>query len=209
MAREAYKHLNNGGRIILTSSNTAEGFVIPKHSLYSGSKGAIESFVPVLAVDCGKKRITVNAVAPGGTVTDMFHATARDYIPHSENMTDDQIMKVSPSSRQAFPPVSRTVADCVLLLQDGLVCLTVEQMWPAGRRCALCLVSGKQGGRMDQRQGVAPRWWRGKFSDGRGLRFSVRGSLDLGLWSGHNNFVGVVFSSGGYLCVARRLQLLS
>lgn len=95
MAREAYKHLNYGGRIILTSSNTAEGFVVSKHSLYSGSKGAIESFVPVMAVDCGKKRITVNAVAPGGTVTDMFHATARDYIPHSENMSDDQIMKVS------------------------------------------------------------------------------------------------------------------
>lgn len=95
VAREAYKHLNYGGRIILTSSNTAEGFVVSKHSLYSGSKGAIESFVPVMAVDCGKKRITVNAVAPGGTVTDMFHATARDYIPHSDKMSDEQIMKVS------------------------------------------------------------------------------------------------------------------
>lgn len=104
VAREAYKHLNYGGRIILTSSNTAEGFVVSKHSLYSGSKGAIESFVPVMAVDCGKKRITVNAVAPGGTVTDMFHATARDYIPHSEKMTDDQIMKVRSVAALSWTP---------------------------------------------------------------------------------------------------------
>lgn len=95
VAREAYKHLSRGGRIILTSSNTAEGFVVPKHSLYSASKGAIESFVPCLAVDCGKKRITVNAIAPGGIVTDMFHATAKDYLPHSEKMSEEQIMKVS------------------------------------------------------------------------------------------------------------------
>lgn len=69
--------------------------MVPKHSLYSASKGAIESFVPCLAVDCGKKRITVNAIAPGGIVTDMFHATAKDYLPHSENMSEEQIMKVS------------------------------------------------------------------------------------------------------------------
>lgn len=69
--------------------------MVPKHSLYSASKGAIESFVPCLAVDCGKRRITVNAIAPGGIVTDMFHATAKDYLPHSEDMSEEQIMKVS------------------------------------------------------------------------------------------------------------------
>jgi short-subunit dehydrogenase len=50
--------------IILMSSNTAKEFVVPKHSIYSGSKGAIESFIPVLALDCGKKKINVNGVAP-------------------------------------------------------------------------------------------------------------------------------------------------
>lgn len=51
--------------------------------------------MPCLAVDCGKKRITVNAIAPGGIVTDMFHATARDYLPHGENLSEEQILKVS------------------------------------------------------------------------------------------------------------------
>ncbi|KAL4780395.1 hypothetical protein BJX76DRAFT_364340 [Aspergillus varians] len=91
VAREAYKHLNPGGRIVLMSSNTARQFVVPRHSLYSGSKGAIESFVPVLAKDCGNKKITVNAVAPGGTVSDMFHAVAKHYIPNSENMTAEEL----------------------------------------------------------------------------------------------------------------------
>lgn len=95
VAREGYKHLNNGGRIILTSSNTARGFVVPKHAIYSGSKGSIESFVPVLAKDCGSKQITVNAVAPGGTVTDMFHDVAHHYIPGGEKMTIEQLKEVS------------------------------------------------------------------------------------------------------------------
>lgn len=95
VAREAYKHLSEGGRIILMSSNTARSFVVPKHSIYSGSKGAIESFVPVLAKDCGDKKITVNAVAPGGTVSDMFYAVAKEYIPNSENFTADQLKQAS------------------------------------------------------------------------------------------------------------------
>jgi tetrahydroxynaphthalene reductase len=95
VAREAYKHLNEHGRIILMSSNTADAFTVPKHSLYSASKGAINTFVRCLAKDCGDKKITVNAVAPGGTVTDMFYATAKDYLPNAENMTEQEILDVS------------------------------------------------------------------------------------------------------------------
>ena len=45
VAREAYRHLSVGGRIILTSSNTASVKGVPKHAIYSGSKGAIDTFV--------------------------------------------------------------------------------------------------------------------------------------------------------------------
>ncbi|RMZ74758.1 hypothetical protein DV737_g5764, partial [Chaetothyriales sp. CBS 132003] len=107
VAREAYKHLNEGGRIILTSSNTARTFVVPKHAIYSGSKGAIESFVPVLAKDCGGKKITVNAVAPGGTVTDMFYDVAHHYIPGGEKLSMDQLKNfaahASPLTRCGYP----------------------------------------------------------------------------------------------------------
>ena len=95
VAREAYRHLNDGGRIILMSSNTANSFSVPKHSRYSGSKGAIESFVRVMAKDCGHKKITVNAVAPGGTVTDMFHDVSQHYIPGGEKYTAEERQQVS------------------------------------------------------------------------------------------------------------------
>ncbi|KAK3629717.1 Short chain dehydrogenase AgnL6 [Elasticomyces elasticus] len=107
VAREAYKHLGEGGRIILMSSNTAINFTVPKHSLYSASKGAINTFVRCLAKDCGKKKITINGVAPGGTITDMFYDTAKDYLPNADSMTEQQILdivaSVSPLNRCGYP----------------------------------------------------------------------------------------------------------
>ena len=67
---------------------------MPNHSVYSGSKGAIDSFVRVLSKDCGDKKITVNAVAPGGTVTDMFHDVSHHYIPGGEKYTAEERQQV-------------------------------------------------------------------------------------------------------------------
>ncbi|KFA54255.1 hypothetical protein S40293_07809 [Stachybotrys chartarum IBT 40293] len=107
VAREAYRHLNEGGRIILMSSNTAKDFSVPEHSLYSGSKGAIDSFVRVFSKDCGRKKITVNAVAPGGTVTDMFHQVSQHYIPNGDKFTAEERQQMaahaSPLVRNGYP----------------------------------------------------------------------------------------------------------
>ncbi|KAH6843302.1 putative versicolorin reductase [Chaetomium sp. MPI-CAGE-AT-0009] len=95
--------LNTRGRIILMSSNTAQAFSVPRHAIYSGSKGAIDSFVRVLAKDAGDKKITINAVAPGGTVTDMFHEMASH---------------ASPLTRNGFPvDIARAV--CFLASKEG------------------------------------------------------------------------------------------
>ncbi|KAK3681346.1 hypothetical protein B0T22DRAFT_304434 [Podospora appendiculata] len=117
VAREAYRHLpaDGGGRIILTSSNTAKDFSVPKHSLYSGSKGAVDSFVRIFAKDCGDKKITVNAVAPGGTVTDMFHAVSQHYIPGGDKYTPEERQQMaafaSPLHRNGYPEdIARVVA---------------------------------------------------------------------------------------------------
>ncbi|OJJ57397.1 hypothetical protein ASPSYDRAFT_58942 [Aspergillus sydowii CBS 593.65] len=107
VAREAYRVLEEGGRIILTSSNTSRDFSVPRHSLYSASKGAIDSFVRILSKDCGDKKITVNGVAPGGTVTDMFHAVSHHYIPGGEKFTAEERQRMaahaSPLHRNGFP----------------------------------------------------------------------------------------------------------
>jgi tetrahydroxynaphthalene reductase len=67
VAREAYKNLEIGGSIILMGSITGQAKGVPKHAVYSGSKGAIETFTRCFAIDAGDKKITVNCVAPGGS----------------------------------------------------------------------------------------------------------------------------------------------
>jgi len=122
VAREAYKHLSVGGRIILMGSITGQAKGVPKHTVYSGSKGAIETFVRCMAIDCGDKKITVNCIAPGGIKTDMYHAVCREYIPDGANLSDDQVDEYaatwSPMSRVGQPiDIARVV--CFLASQDG------------------------------------------------------------------------------------------
>lgn len=122
VAREAYKHLSVGGRLIMMGSITGQAKGVPKHTVYSGSKGAIETFVRCMAIDFGDKKITVNCVAPGGIRTDMYHKVCREYIPGGENLDDDGVDEYaktwSPLHRVGLPiDVARTV--CFLASQDG------------------------------------------------------------------------------------------
>jgi tetrahydroxynaphthalene reductase len=122
VAREAYKHLEVGGRIILMGSITGQAKGVPKHAVYSGSKGAIETFVRCMAIDCGDKKITVNAVAPGGIKTDMYQKVCKEYIPNGENLTDGEVDAYaatwSPMTRVGMPiDVARVTA--FLASQDG------------------------------------------------------------------------------------------
>ncbi|KAL9588530.1 MAG: hypothetical protein Q9203_002656 [Teloschistes exilis] len=94
VAQQAYKHLSVGGRLIMLSSISASAKGVKDHSIYSGSKGAVEAFARCLAVDFGPKRITVNAIAPGGIKTDMWVEAARKYIPGSDNWSDEQVDEV-------------------------------------------------------------------------------------------------------------------
>ncbi|KAK8068763.1 Versicolorin reductase [Apiospora phragmitis] len=107
VAREAYRRLDEGGRIVLMSSNTAKDFTMPRHALYGGSKGAIDSFVRGFAKDAGDKKITVNAVAPGGTVTDMFHEVSQHCIPGGEKYSAEERQEIaahaSPLHRNGTP----------------------------------------------------------------------------------------------------------
>lgn len=50
VAREAYKNLEVGGRLILMGSITGQAKAVPRHAVYSASKGAIETFVRCMAV---------------------------------------------------------------------------------------------------------------------------------------------------------------
>ncbi|KAM0816421.1 hypothetical protein AB5N19_02223 [Seiridium cardinale] len=73
LAQKAVPHMSTGGRIIFISTGIAKNSAVPApYALYSSSKGAVEQITRVLSKELGAKGITVNAVAPGPTATELF-----------------------------------------------------------------------------------------------------------------------------------------
>ncbi len=71
--QQGARRVRDGGRIIaISAAGTRTWF--PGMSLYLGSKGALEQFVRVFSRELGLRDITVNAVLPGYTETDMMGA---------------------------------------------------------------------------------------------------------------------------------------
>ena len=65
--------LTLGGRVFFFSTSITKFSVAPpNYVLYAASKGAVEQMVRILAKDLGSRGITVNAIAPGPTDTDLF-----------------------------------------------------------------------------------------------------------------------------------------
>lgn len=58
--------------ILLSTTINHASTVTPPYLVYCASKGAIEQMVHVMSKDLGANGISVNAVAPGPTATDLF-----------------------------------------------------------------------------------------------------------------------------------------
>lgn len=69
--RAAAKRLRPGGRII-NFSTSAIGLALPGYALYAATKSAVETMTNIFAKELRGRNITVNAVAPGPTATDLF-----------------------------------------------------------------------------------------------------------------------------------------
>jgi 3-oxoacyl-[acyl-carrier protein] reductase len=116
VAQQGLINLKEGGRIIMTSSIAAGMTGVPNHALYAGSKCAVEGFTRSFAKDCGHKRITVNAIAPGGVMSDMFHQNAWHYAPGATQdwpveKLEAGLASVCPLGRVAYPvDIARIVA---------------------------------------------------------------------------------------------------
>jgi 3-oxoacyl-[acyl-carrier protein] reductase len=80
MVQAAAAVMGDGGRIVLTSSVSAR-MALSGHSLYAASKAAVSALVLNLATELAARGITINAIAPGGTRTDMAAENAKYYIP--------------------------------------------------------------------------------------------------------------------------------
>src|SRR5215831_4887945 len=97
-AQEALRYFpETGGSIINISSIESE---IPVHNsaLYSASKGALDTLTAALAKELGPKRIRVNAVTPGSTLTEGFYRLGNGGSELEETMT-----AATPSGRPGVP----------------------------------------------------------------------------------------------------------
>jgi 3-oxoacyl-[acyl-carrier protein] reductase len=75
--------MTTGGRIVTIGSISAERVSFPQSSVYALTKGAIASMVRGIAIDLGRRGITINNVQPGPTLTDIVPA---EYIDTLTNM---------------------------------------------------------------------------------------------------------------------------
>ncbi len=59
------------GAIVFTSSFVGQGIGLPGMTAYAASKAGLIGLTQSLAVECGQQNIRVNALLPGGTLTEM------------------------------------------------------------------------------------------------------------------------------------------
>jgi 3-oxoacyl-[acyl-carrier protein] reductase len=69
--REAGRRLRRGGRVINLSSSVI-GLQLPTYAPYAATKAAVEALGAIFAKEMRGRQISVNAVAPGPTATQLF-----------------------------------------------------------------------------------------------------------------------------------------
>jgi 3-oxoacyl-[acyl-carrier protein] reductase len=95
LLREAARRLRNGGRIINLSSSVV-GLYQPTYAVYAATKAGVEAFTHILSKELRGRNITVNAVAPGPTATDLFlKGKPQDVV--------DRLAKLAPLERLGQP----------------------------------------------------------------------------------------------------------
>jgi 3-oxoacyl-[acyl-carrier protein] reductase len=93
--RVAAKKLRQGGRIVNFSSSV-KALALPGYSIYAATKAAVETMTNIFAKELRGRNITVNAVAPGPTATDLF---LKDKTPQQI----EHLAKMPPMERLAQP----------------------------------------------------------------------------------------------------------
>jgi 3-oxoacyl-[acyl-carrier protein] reductase len=93
--REAANRLRNGGRIINFSTSVI-GLRAEGYGVYGATKAAIEAMTQILSKEMRGRAITVNAVAPGPTATDLF-------LKGKSEQLIDHMAKLNPLERLGTP----------------------------------------------------------------------------------------------------------
>lgn len=105
LIQHALRYLKDGGRIVnISSMGTRAAY--PEMSVYAPAKAGLEALTLLLAADLGARGITVNAVLPGATATDLNKRA-------SDPVTREAIAQTVALGRVGEP---RDIADIVAFL---------------------------------------------------------------------------------------------
>jgi 3-oxoacyl-[acyl-carrier protein] reductase len=69
--REASRRMRDGGRIVNFSTSVV-GLKLENYGVYAATKAAVETLTAIQSKEMRGRGITVNAIAPGPTATDLF-----------------------------------------------------------------------------------------------------------------------------------------
>lgn len=71
VVQQAARRVRRGGSVV-TFSTSVVGMQLPTYGAYAASKGAVEAMTMILARELRGRDVTVNALAPGPTATELF-----------------------------------------------------------------------------------------------------------------------------------------
>ncbi|GIJ48631.1 3-ketoacyl-ACP reductase [Virgisporangium aliadipatigenens] len=103
VAREAARRLRDGGSVV-TFSTSVVALQFPTYAGYVAGKSAVEGITMILARELRGRQITVNAVAPGPTATDLF-------LDGKDEATIERLAKQPPLERLGQPDDIAGVVD--------------------------------------------------------------------------------------------------
>jgi 3-oxoacyl-[acyl-carrier protein] reductase len=127
--QEAVKHFGADGGSIVNLTSIAGTGAVPGSVVYSATKAAIDSLTRVLAAELGPKKIRVNAIAPGVTITEGF-----EVMGEPTERFKAYALSQTPLGRLGHPDDIGKLA--VFLASDQSAWITGERIAASGGLCA-------------------------------------------------------------------------
>lgn len=125
--REALKHFGPRGGSVINIGSAASRMLPPNYSIYAASKGALDAVTGVLAKELAPRKIRVNSINPGATLSEGTHAAGL-YGVGSE--FERQLVAMTPLGRIGTPSDIARVA--VFLASDDAGWLTGQIILASG-----------------------------------------------------------------------------